>query len=191
MTLTLLVAALLVPSLGAQNTRPQQREEVRFSGRLEARQRFERRFGPDFVFEIVPDRSEPGEPFDGWTMHVRRVGEQEDLSGFTTPLYGPRQMYLSAWYFLPDANAPKRERFLKFSPEAGRTVTWEMFRGSEEARTAASAGLGRIAAFGHVDLTVTDLSISGDTPDNAVFNWVAFRAVISWPASYTAGALRE
>ena len=182
--------ALLLPvvlALGCvvagQDRVAEDRAQATFSGKLMAGEGFTRRFGPDFQFEIRPNR---GRPMSGWTMRISRVSDGEDLSALTPPLYGPRWMYLDAWHFLPDANAPKRERQLIFSPDVGRTVTWASLGVTQDSRTI----LSRIEAFGRVELVLTDLSFAGTTTETAALHWITFSAAISWPDSYRPAAPR-
>lgn len=95
-----------------------------------------------------------------------------------------------AWHFLPTSSAPKKERWLRFSPEVGTTITEETLRdaiGKDGSYRDVNA---RIDDFGRVDFLITDLKLTGNlTNDDIGFAFMAFDVRITWPAAYRAGQL--
>ena len=177
----ILGAALIITMPHAQQVGAE-RATAEFSGRVNAGQRYDHRFGPDFVFSVLPNREDAHGHFYGWDLVVTRVNERVNLAQFTVPFGGPRSESLFASYFLPGVNAPGKERVLAFSPEVGRTITLPMIYDTLAPDHAQL--IDRIYDFGSINFTVRDLSIRRTSADDAVFDWVDFAVVASWPKTY-------
>ena len=185
---TVLVASAIATHGAAQRDVPLEtpRREVSFAGKLKAGERFSRLFGPDFLFTLRPEeRSSPG-PFGGWFIEVTRVGRAQNLADLTIPLrFGARSVYLLAWHFLPNANAPGKERRFAFAPDVGETITEEAIVNGANAPDEPNRPLDLLYSFGRGDLTVRDYALTPGSADfDAGFEWLEFRVTLSWPASY-------
>lgn len=188
MRIAILLTALLT---SAQASPAQPRASVSFHERLAAGETLERRLAPGITVRLDPDGVNRDGRIDyanGW--NIRIVDDDgHDTSSMTPPFRGPNASGLLAAYFVAAGSGPTREHELMFSPEVGHTITWDVIDTmmSKNQPDAVFALLRRIEAFGSLELTVTDMSLRGTTPEDAAFDWVEFDVVVTWPASGARG----
>jgi hypothetical protein len=145
---------------------------------------FERSFGGRFLFRLEPDTL-------GWTITVREVGRDEDLSRLTPPFhFVPNPRYIEGWHFRnadntgpnepgeKNVNAPGEIREFIFSPEVGRSVADPVSAGPvtpEEVE--------RVRAFGRGRLTILSFGLEDLRPgQRARFGWMKVRVELWWDA---------
>jgi hypothetical protein len=162
------------------------RAEARIKGRIKAGQRFTRSFGPDFIFELSPSQHASG-AWMGWDVSIRQPKSEINLAGMTPPWHGPNDLIIYGWNFLPGENAPHELRKFTFSPEAGKSITWEMMdpRDKPEGYEQTNALLARIEQFGRGELRITRYELTTVADESQLgLKYMEFEARLSWPASY-------
>ena len=174
--------------VGAQPRTPPtgERAEVTFAGRINAGERYARRFGPDFEFVLQPDQMDASGLFPGWIVEIGRANGTGGLAELTIPLRGPRPNYLFASYLLPGANAPGTERVIAFAPDVGLTLTEDtLMEAAATGDSQLNGVLDLIYGFGRCELTIRDHALTKSANgDDVGFQWIDFRVRLSWPKSY-------
>ncbi len=99
------------------------RQQFNFKGTVKAGERFEKRFGNDFIFKLKPWEF-------GWLIQVYEQGREDNLSELTPSIHFTNPCWIEGWHFRNEentkanrgeVNAPQYEREFIFSPEADRT----------------------------------------------------------------------
>ncbi len=187
-----LISCFVWPIFGANSDTVQvldngKRTKVSIKGRITAGESFSRKFGPDFIFELRPERHASG-VWLGWDISIRQTKREVNLAGMTAPWGGPGPLYIDGWNLLPGANAPHEFRSFMFSPEVGKSITWDMVDPRDEPKDyeRTKALLAEIEQFGQGELSITryELSPAADEFQTGI-KWMEFELVLSWPASYT------
>jgi hypothetical protein len=147
-----------------------------FEGEVCSGSRFERAFGENFVFNLLPYEK-------GWLIRITRLGEEDDnLSRLTPPLHGANPTDIQGWHFRNESNTGpntgslnvpgKRRRFI-FSPEV------DLLSPLGQVPTAESVK--RVEDFGVGELEVLDFGLADLEPGKqARMVWLKFRVCLAW-----------
>jgi hypothetical protein len=102
------------------------------------------------------------------------------------PWRGPRDLDIYGWHFIPGARAPHEDRMFAFSPEVGRSITWDRKSPGNGTPDPAqvNALLARIEQFGRGEIHITRYELTTAKDNTPVgIKWMDFVARLSWPAS--------
>jgi hypothetical protein len=120
---------------------------------------------------------------DGWDLALLEPGRLDNLAQLTSPPHGPSPLDIFAWHFRNDdntgppaqANAPGgRHRAFIFSPELGRTLTFNLDTLADDRERAAAYGRG---TFDILEYEMTPREL-GESPR---LLWMKFAACVTWP----------
>jgi len=158
------------------------RSEIDFEAEISETQRFEKPFGPGFLFILEPSSL-------GWRIMVKQENRDEDLSRLTPPFhFVPNPRDVEGWHFRnadntgPNApgeknvNAPGEEREFIFSPEVGLTID-----APGTGRPPSAEEIDAVRAFGRGKLVILAHKLAGLEPGTqARFVWMKFRVELTW-----------
>ncbi len=120
---------------------------------------------------------------DGWDLAVLEPGRLDNLAQLTAPPRGPSPLEIFAWHFRSDDNTGPpvqangvvgRHRPFIFSPELGRTMTFNLDTLGEDRERAAAYGRG---SFDILEYEMTPRQL-GESPR---LLWMKFSACLTWP----------
>jgi hypothetical protein len=158
------------------------RSEVGFEAEISEAQRFEKPFGPGFLFILEPS------PL-GWRIMVKQENRDEDLSRLTPPFhFVPNPREVEGWHFRnadntrPNApgeknvNAPGEEREFIFSPEVGLTID-----APGTGRPPSAEEINAVRTFGRGKPVILAHKLAGLEPGaQARVAWMKFRVELTW-----------
>jgi hypothetical protein len=120
---------------------------------------------------------------DGWDLALLEPGRLDNLAQLSSPPHGPSPLDIFPWHFRNDDNtgppvagaAPGgRHREFVFSPDVGRTMTFNLETLAEDRERAAAYGRG---AFDLLAYEMTPRQL-GESPR---LLWIKFAACLTWP----------
>ncbi len=120
---------------------------------------------------------------DGWDLALFEPGRRDNLAQLSSPPHGPSPLDIFAWHFRNDDNtgppvasaAPGgRHREFVFSPDVGRTMTFNLETLAEDRERAAAYGRGAFDVLAY-EMTPRQL---GESPR---LLWIKFAACLTWP----------
>jgi len=120
---------------------------------------------------------------DGWDFALLEPGRLDNLAQLTSPVHGPSPLDIFAWHFRSDDNTGPpvsagspggRHRAFVFSPEVGRTMTFNIDTLADDRERAAAYGRG---TFDVLEYEMTPRQL-GETPR---ILWMKFAVCVTWP----------
>ena len=173
------VLMVLVLSLGAC-VHDLTRNQVSFTRELKAGERFEHRFGEQFIFALEPSQF-------GWLVAIYEPGRSEDLARLTPPFhFVPNAREIDGWHFRNQentgpndgsVNAPQKDREFVFSPEVGRSIDSPRAKGQPTREE-----MERIKSYGRGVLSIESLKLSPPQRGRrAQILEIRFCCTVSWP----------
>jgi len=154
-----------------------------FTGRLPAGQRYSRKLSNELFFCLDPEMTTHGAGTPAWRVLVGpscSPSADNFAAVVTPPLHGPNPLDIEAWQFDPDVHGSQNLRSFRFvltkddhdfmfnvlsDPDAGKVLEAMNKLGKGE-------GVIRILKFKRRE----------QANDGWVFDWVEFRAELTWPA---------
>jgi hypothetical protein len=119
---------------------------------------------------------------DGWDLALLEPGRRDNLAQLASPAHGPSPLDIFAWHFRNDDNTGPplragpggRHREFMFSPDVGRTMTYNLDTLAEDRERAAAYGRGAFDVLAY-EMTPRQL---GESPR---LLWIKFAACLTWP----------